>query len=338
MKSLRSAHLALLFLLIGSVKAQDIHFSQFYASPLTLNPALTATSEGSYRITGIYRNQWRSVTTPYQTFGASYDMRLLQGKLKNDIFGAGGSIVYDKAGDGNLSLMSVMASAAFHKALDKNSKHFIGLGIQLGFVQRALDYNDILFPEQYDVATQDLNPVQSNGENFSDSNVNYFDMGAGVLWSSKVGKRLGIFAGGTIFHLTQPKESFLGDEYKLHMRGIAHGGLNVKATEHIYITPNVLFMRQNKAKEMNFGGAVEYHFKDAQNTIVALGGWYRMDDAPIVSASVEHRSIRLGVAYDINTSELQVASSSRGAFEISIIYLGKITRIDAPILVPCPRL
>ncbi len=316
-------------------KSQDIHFSQFYASPLTLNPAFTGFHDGAYRITGIYRNQWRSVTTPYQTYGASYDMRLLENKIK-DVFGVGGSIVYDKAGDGNLSLLGIMANMSYHKSLGKNKKHFLGLGIQGGFVQRSLEFNSLSFPSQYTDGNFDL--TLSNQENFTGSNINYIDLAAGLLWSSKIGSRLGVFAGGTLFHLTQPKESFLGRDHRVHMRQVGHAGLNVKVTEKIYITPNLLFMHQNKARQINFGTAGEYHFKDANNTIVSLGGWYRVDDAAIVSASVEHRGIRLGLAYDVNTSPLQAASNHRGAFEISLMYIGKITKIDAPILVPCPRL
>ncbi len=163
-------------------------------------------------------------------------------------------------------------------------------------------------------------------------------MNAGLLYSAKFGERLGLFAGGTLFHIIPPTESFLGDKNKLNMRTLAHAGLNIKATEHVYFTPNFLFMYQNKAKEINFGAAVEYHFKDPNNTIVSLGGWYRVDDAAVISASVEYRSVRLGVAYDVNTSPLEPASNNRGAFEIALVYIGKINKPSAPILVPCPRL
>lgn len=317
------------------VRGQDIHFSQFYASPLTLNPSLTGFHEGSFRVAGIYRNQWRSVTAPYQTCGASFDMRLLESKIK-DVFGAGASIVYDKAGDGNLSLMGMMAAASYHKALGKGGRHFIGIGLQLGYVQRKLDANNLSFPSQYSNGTFDLS--QPNGEQNLNDNLGYFDMNAGVLWSSKFGERFGVFAGGTVFHLIPPKESFLGGNSKLHMRYLTHAGLNIKASEHFYITPNILFMYQNKARELNFGSALEYHFKDANNTIVSLGGWYRLEDAPVISASVEHRGIRAGMAYDVNTSPLEPASNNRGAFEISLIYIGKIKKVEAPVLVPCPRL
>ncbi len=329
--------LVLLFAAQSISFSQDIHFSQFYASPLTLNPTLTGFVDGSYRVTAIYRNQWRSVTTPYHTFGASFDMRLLDGKIK-DVFGAGLSVVYDQAGDGNLSLMSLMASAAYNKVLGKSKKHFIGIGIQLGYVHRSLDHNSLLFPQQYNSTTQDFDQTISNGESFDGSSVNYFDMGAGLMWSSKVGKRLGIFAGGSFYHITVPKESFLGKDEKLDLREVVHAGLNIKATKNIYFTPNFLFMHQNKARELNFGTAIEYHFNDDNKTIVSLGGWYRLEDAGVVSASIEHRGIRAGFAYDINSSDLVVASNNRGAFEISLMYIGKITKVEAPVLVPCPRL
>ncbi len=336
MNVLKYFSIALLVSVCAVTQAQDIHFSQFYASPLTLNPAMSGFHDGTFRVAGIYRNQWRSVTTPFQTYGASFDMRLLQKKLKKDIFGVGGSIVYDKAGDGDLSNMGIMASASYHKALGKGAKHFIGIGLQGGFVQRNLNTSNLAFPSQYSNGTFDL--TQPNGEQNLNDNTGYFDMNAGLLWSSKIGSRLGVFAGGTIFHLIPPTESFLDDDNKLSMRYLAHTGLNIKVTEHIYITPNFLFMHQNAAREINFGTALEYHFKDANNTIVSIGGWYRIQDAGIISASVEHRGIRMGVAYDVNTSPLEPASNNRGAFEIALIYIGNIKKVNAPILVPCPRL
>lgn len=333
MSGFRNFTLGIFIFCCAVASAQDIHFSQFYASPLTLNPGFTGFHEGTFRVTGIYRNQWRSVTSPFQTMGVSYDQRILQSKIK-DVFGVGGVLVYDKAGDGNLSNMGIMASASYHKVLKK--KHYIGLGLQGGYVQRRLDANSLSFPEQYQNGS--FNDQIDNGESDLNDNAGYFDVNIGLLWSSKFGQRLGVFAGGTLFHLIPPTESFLGEKNKLDQRYVGHAGLNIKLTEHFYLTPNFLFMYQGKASEVNFGTAIEYHFKDANNTIVSLGGWYRLDDAAIISASVEYRSIRLGVAYDVNTSPLEPASSNRGAFEIALIYIGKIKKPDAPILVPCPRL
>ena len=61
--------------------SQDIHYSQFYSSPLTLNPALTGVNDCTYRIAAMYRNQWQSVTDPYQTPSISFDINNLFPKI-----------------------------------------------------------------------------------------------------------------------------------------------------------------------------------------------------------------------------------------------------------------
>ncbi len=136
------------FLLLISVQAyaQDIHFSMFYASPLNLNPALSGVNDGTYRAAGIYRNQWRSISTPFVTYSGSFDIKLLQTKLKNDIFGVGGVFTGDRSGDGKLTMNSGMVSAAFHKGLDKDHKHFLGLGVALGYTQKSLKWQQLAFP------------------------------------------------------------------------------------------------------------------------------------------------------------------------------------------------
>lgn len=334
----KTQFLLFVFFCVLTGYAQDIHFSQFYASPLNLNPALTGFSEGSYRVAGIYRNQWRSVTTPYETYSGSFDMKVLEEKLNRDIFGLGGVIVNDRSGDGKLGLLSIMASTSYLKLLGNKSKHYLGAGLQFGYVQRSLDFNNLTFPHQYDSNSGDFDLSLSNNENFDGSNISYFDLQAGVLWSSNVHERIGLFNGLSIFHLTQPKESFLNDDTRLKSRYAFHGGIKIKATENIFFTPNYIIMLQNKAQEFNAGAAIEYHFQDDHLTIVSLGGWYRVEDAAILTASVEHRGIRIGLSYDVNTSELKPASNNRGAFEISLIYIGKIAKDDGPIMVPCPRL
>ena len=47
----------MLILGISSVKAQDIHFSQFYASPMNMNPATTGVIGCDMRFSAIYRNE-----------------------------------------------------------------------------------------------------------------------------------------------------------------------------------------------------------------------------------------------------------------------------------------
>ena len=323
----------------GVLSAQDIHFSQFYASPLNLNPALAGVIEGNFRAAAIYRNQWGSISdNPYVTVGGSFDLNLPLDKLK-DVVGVGINVVNDKAGKkGSLGMMSISLAGAYHKRLDKAGKHFLGLGIQPGFIQRTLNTNDLLFPSQYNGS--DFDQSRPSGENFGNNNVRYFDLNSGLLYSGKVSKRVGVMQGISIYHLTRPKESFLNEDVRLANRFTVHGGLRIKLNEVFYLTPNYIYQFQNKAQEINFGSALEFHLKGKkETTILSVGGWYRLNDAPIASASVEYKKLRAGVSYDFTTSDLKPATNIRGGFELTLIYTGVFVKQDAgPMLVPCPRL
>lgn len=331
--------LAFLLLLAMRLPAQDIHFSMFYASPLNLNPALSGVSEGDFRAAGIYRNQWRSISTPFVTYSASFDMKLLQTKLKGDIFGVGAMFVGDKSGDGKLSMNSAMVSAAFHKSLDKDHKHFLGLGIQLGYTQKSLKWQQLAFPMQFN--GQDFDLTQSNGENINKPNLGYFDMQAGFLHQSMIKDVVGFMTGFTAYHLVQPKESFLGQKFVLANRFSVTESIRIKAYRNFYITPNFIFQYQNKAQEINVGTGFEYHMPAGKSTLVtSLGAWYRVKDAAIITAGIEYYRVRVMAAYDINTSTLKPATNGRGGFEIAIIYNGfiKSKSFNYPVLVPCPMM
>lgn len=320
--------------------AQDVHFSMFYASPLNLNPALSGVNDGTFRAAGIYRNQWRSISTPFVSYSGSFDMKLLQTKLPKDIFGVGAMFVGDKSGDGKLTMNSAMISAAFHKSLDKEQKHFLGLGVQLGYTQKSLRWQQLAFPNQFNGQDFDLNI--SNNESFSKPQVGYFDMNAGFLHQSTIKDVVGIMTGVTVYHLVPPRESFFGDKtVLLRNRITAHAGLRIKTIKNLFITPNFIYQYQSKAQEINFGSGIEYHMPVGKSVLVAsVGGWYRVKDAAIVTAGLEYYNLRVLAAYDVNVSTLRAATNGRGGFEIAVLYTGiiKSKSVSAPILVPCPRM
>src|SRR5690242_4564402 len=135
--------LCLLLFVTFKVKAQDPHFSQFYMSPLTLNPALTGDMDATYRAGAIYRNQYGSVTIPYVTPSAFFDCDLFKGSDSHSYLGLGFLILDDKAGDGNLSNLTLMFSAAYHQALDENGYFHLNIGLQGGWVQKSVNLNNL---------------------------------------------------------------------------------------------------------------------------------------------------------------------------------------------------
>jgi len=308
-------------------QAQDIHFSQFYASPLTLNPAMTGLMQGCYRGAVNYRNQYPELPGyAYSTVAASFDMPLMRGMIGNDFAGAGLQIFNDRQGDGALNNLSILGSAAYHKSLDRSGNFLISIGVQGGWVNKSVDFTSLFFESQLD--GNEFNPNISNGEAIEDNNINYFDLRAGAILSARVNKNVGVYGGGAYFHITEPNESFLGDEENtLGARLVGHAGAEINATDRLSINPNVIYMTQSAARELVIGANVGYQFDGGRNgsgTAMYIGASYRLSEVPgdavIALVGAEFNSLKFGISYDINISTLKVASLGQGGIELSMGY------------------
>ncbi len=324
-----------------TLKSQDIHFSQFYASPLNLNPAMTGLMQGCYRGNVMYRNQWSGYTNPYVTLSATGDAKLLQNKLLGgDFVGAGLRFYNDKSGDAGFNITDIMLSGAYHKKLTEN--HQLGGGLQLGYVQKGLDNSELLFPQQY--GQDAFNKNLPSGEDLENTDISYFDMQTGIFWSGRFTDRISGFGGGAIFHITHPKEMFLGQENRLDRRYLLHGGSRILYKENFSFVPNFVFMYQGGAKEVNIGGSVEYGFPNNKTPIstFSLGSWFRYSgngDALILVAGVDYQNFKFGASYDITVSPLQTVpqNNSVGAIEFSLTYEHPCQKLIESQQMACPR-
>src|SRR4249920_776622 len=112
--------LLLLSTIVSVSLAQDPNFSQFFASPLTLNPALTGKFDGNFRVAGNYRNQWPSINNAFVTKTGSADFHLLRNNLPEiDRWGFGVLFMNDQNGNGALRTNQFSLSTAYHKGLNK---------------------------------------------------------------------------------------------------------------------------------------------------------------------------------------------------------------------------
>jgi type IX secretion system PorP/SprF family membrane protein len=313
----------------GYTFGQDIHFSQYYASPLTLNPALTGLVNGVFRASFNYRNQWFNIPTlnsiaPYQTYQASFDAPILRDKLGNDGLGVGGMFYTDKAGDGALTTFSGYLSIAYHKAVDRYGKSQLSFGMQGGVVSKQVNINNLVFENQLD--NFGFNTSLPNGENtYSGKAIIYPDVNLGVLWSSAPKDNFHYYFGFAMDHLSRPREYFLDNDgnnrlpYLFNITGGAEIFLNRENT--LSLDPSILFMLQGNAQEYNFGVALNYWVND--NVAIFGGPWYRLNDAVILMAGVEFYNTRVGISYDINSSGLSTATEGQGALELSVQYIFK---------------
>ena len=126
--------------------AQDVHFSQYFTSPLTLNPALTGLTQCDLRFGANYRTQWATVSnTPYTTGTVSFDIATLKNSLpEGDALGVGMLVLYDQSGTGALTNMTTGISLAYHKSLGFYKHHTISFGVQGYIVQKKINLIQIL--------------------------------------------------------------------------------------------------------------------------------------------------------------------------------------------------
>ena len=110
--------LFLLFSIVQQLEAQDLHFSQFFNSPLTTNPANTGfIPDADYRIGANYRSQWTSIPVPFKTMSIWGDAQVFRDRFETGWIGLGGVILRDVGGPGNLTSTEIYGSAAYHQML-----------------------------------------------------------------------------------------------------------------------------------------------------------------------------------------------------------------------------
>ena len=309
--------------LSSSIIAQDIHYSQFNASPQNLNPGQTGLFDGDWRFVGNQRSQWGIIPVPYRTYSIAADTRL-KTKLKKDAIAVGLVINTDKSGDSKFTTNQIFISAAYIKKLNKDSTQFLSFAVQPGFTSKRFSTSELTFDSQFD--GDRYNPALSSQENFPTTRIAYFDMGAGLVYLYKKNQRKQINIGVAGFHLNQPKQSFFENaaiklDPKLTISGLAEFPITAK----IDVLPTFLYQKQGKFHETLLGGFGKYYLKpvDGMSTAISLGAFYRLKDAFILVANMDYRNFNVGISYDVNISKLIAATNHRGGLEFSVIYIFK---------------
>jgi type IX secretion system PorP/SprF family membrane protein len=320
--------------LVVSAQAQDPHFSQFFASPLTLNPAFTGKFDGIWRLAANHRDQWPSIPKAYVTTTASVDFPILQSKVPdNDVFGVGISGLSDASANSILKLNYGSVSMSYHKGLDENGYSTIGAGFQATYSSMNLDitklqFEDMLTQNGFTGTTSD---ILTNGKNQS-----YVDVNAGLLYSGSTNGVNNFYIGTSMYHINRPKVSFKDKNWYLGGRVTIHGGGSFPVGQTLMVHTSVIHQIQAKASETVLGGALSYSLNgDADNpSAVYFGSWMRFNDAIIPYVGVEVGGLRIGATYDFNISSLKAASGSRGGSEFSIIYIKRPADYKG---IPCPK-
>ena len=323
--------LSLAVLSAVAVQAQDIHFSQFYMSPLNLNPAMTGVMNCNHRIVANYRNQWASILkqNAYNTYSASYDQKLPVGRY--DYFGLGGTFWGDKAGESEFATLQARLSGSYAKKMGgyRRKAHYLVFGADIGVSQRSINSQALKWPSQNDGQGR-YDPTQP-GEVIDDPNFLFLDLSAGLLWFSVFDEDNNFYFGGAFSHLNRANQSFGNQNIPLYSKFTFHAGGEFMVGKRFGLVPGVVTFFQGPSFQVNAGNSFKFLLGNSRRYHQAfqLGVWARVAnelesgklvDAFILSTRFDYEQFTIGFSYDINTSSLYTASNGNGAFEFSLVY------------------
>jgi len=315
--------------------AQDIHFSQYYNTPLINNPAFTGIFGGDHRAMLVYRNQWMTVASPYTTYGFAYDTRMME-KRGNFSLGTGLGVYRDVAGDTKMGITNV--SLSLNGIIKLNSTQHLSLGVNGGFEQRSINNSSLIWDKQYDQdAPEYYNSTASSGET-SDYNggFNAGDINAGLAWVySKSTRKLvndenfSLKIGAVYQHITSQELKYGETPDQLWGKLSFQVESNVTVNNSsLSFQPNLLYQRQGPNQEILIGtlirnklGFDSRYTGMLRSSAFLIGLHIRLGDAIIPSIGYEIPNWKIFFSYDANVSKLRTASNSIGGFEVSLIFV-----------------
>ena len=305
------------------VKAQDLHFSQFFNSPLTTNPANTGfIPDGDYRLGVNFRDQWSSImSVPYKTMSAFGDVQLLKSHNETGWLGAGAVILRDVAGSGNLTSTKMYGSMAYHQMIGYGS--LLSLGFNVGYANKQINVSNLKFPDQFDGKFFD-NKLPTSVM-LQRNNIGYLDMQVGMNYAYFPTDKIYLNTGFSVHHVNQPRESFFESNdvtNKVPRRYIGFLNGSFMVNDQWIINPNAYFTMQAKSSELVAGLNAHYNLSGDGEYVLIGGVYYRHKEAAIPLIGIGYKDYVFSFTYDATISELKNYNNTRGAFEFSLIKQG----------------
>ena len=331
MKKRTTILLAVLNAVAVFVKAQDLHLSQFYETPLLRNPALAGIFTGDVRVNAVYRDQWNSVTTGYRTGSLSGEYKVPVGN-GDDYVTWGMQLFYDKAGTVSFTQTKILPAINFHKSISSEKNTYLSLGFMGGWVQHSIDLSKITTNSQYE--------GMGIGENITDPTFSYLDGSVGMSLNSVMNNNPdnNFYIGAAYHHFNRPQNSFYRDKnIELNPKWVFSAGLKLAGHEYSFVSIEADHSRQGAFQETVFGAMYGYKigaYPDEPDYVLNIGTFIRWNDALIPVIKLDYRPFSVSFSYDANISKLKPSSHGRGGFEIGISWIGKLPDKSNPYFKP----
>lgn len=305
--------------------AQDLHFSQFFNSPLSTNPANTGfIPDGDYRLGAHFRDQWSSVmTVPYRTMSAFGDVQVLKDKFENGWVGIGALMLRDVAGSGNLTSNKIYGSVAYHQMLGLAS--LLSVGFNVGYASKTINVTNLKFPDQFDGKFFD-NKLPTS-VSLARPNIGYLDLQAGLNYAYFPTERIYVNTGFSVHHVNKPRESFFDSDgpaldNRVPRRYIGFLNGSFMLNDQWIINPNAYFTSQARASQLVVGANAHYNLSGDGENILIGGLYYRHKEAVIPMVGLGYKDYTFTFSYDATISTLRNFNNTRGAFEFSLVKQG----------------
>ncbi len=327
MYSIKTIAFSFFLISIQFATAQDIHFSQFYNTPVSLNPALVGSMDSDIRINLNLRNQWSSILRGdgYKTGNLTVDKKL---NLKNgDAIGVGLNGIIDRAGALSFGTTQGLVSFSYHKNIgrDSSSQHTISIGTELGVVQRRIDFTNARWPSQHN-SEGGFDPTNP-GPFINDNDFFHGDINIGINWSTIISNTFSFSIGAAAHHINKPNVTFQDSgTSSLNIRYAIHGQVDWGISSKMHITPRFRYQRQGPHNQLITGVEVG---RDLGKQILSVGGYIRSNNgvsgveasAFISTLSLKYDRLALGLSYDLQTNDLRQAGTAVGALELTTTVL-----------------
>jgi type IX secretion system PorP/SprF family membrane protein len=317
------------FCIAQALQAQDLHFSQFFNSPLSTNPANTGfIPDGDYRLGVNFRDQWSSImAVPYKTMSAFGDVQIMKNSDQTGWVGIGGLVLRDVAGSGNLTSTKLYGSVAYHQMLGYAS--LLSLGFNVGYANKRINTANLKFPDQFDGRFFD-NKLPTSVL-LDKNNIDYLDMQVGMNYAYFPNEKAYFNTGFSVHHVNRPEESFfesssMSNRISRRYIGFLNGSFMVN--DQWIINPNAYFTMQAKSSELVAGVNAHYNLSGDGEYVLMGGLYYRLKESIIPLVGLGYKDYVFSFTYDATMSTLKDYNNTRGAYEFSLVKQGVFDRYN----------
>lgn len=326
-----------LFAICIESNSQDLHFSQYFRTPIFLNPALTGAANEDMRVVAAARNQWQTIAVPYNSILIGADTKI-PFKMNRDKFGLGMMVVADRAGDGKYTTVHGALSGAYHLVTSGFSFMDLSIGSSLNYYNRSYNPDALTFDNQFNGDYFD--PSIPVNEQFDRLSLSFFDVGLGLNYMQVINQLHSFNLGGSVQHFFSSEQNFFiqSQNTLLQKKYNFYGYGEYRATDRISLIPLFFYQLQEKKHELIFGGGLGFDFNPdgEERSKIKLGVSARIEDALIFWLQWEGDNNSIQISYDLNTSPLQIASNSYGGLELSYSHLINYRKDNGTRMDMCP--